>query len=172
MEHQILAAVDIYNNPREPIQESRRLVVFVQRLSVVLLASLFCFSSVDKLFHYSGFLNALRDYSLIPQGFAKYLAMPVIITEAVISSGLMFKQSRRTSAFIGSCILVLFSVALFVNYLYGKRGICGCWFTITLAQGTGMHLLQNLFLIGLLVSIWWNERSNKVSSLAAPSVRL
>ena len=143
----------------------------MQKLSIGLMVILFLFSSIDKILHYEGFLNALRDYSLVPQGFAMYLAIPVIVTEAMISLGLTMKQWRSVSSFTAACTLGVFSVALLVNHIYGKRGVCGCWFTITLAQGTGLHILQNLLLIALSISIWWNEKTNKDYLLAAPSVR-
>jgi Methylamine utilisation protein MauE len=143
-------------------QGAGRFAGYVQKIAIAMMVALFAFSSVDKMFHYDGFLNALRDYSLIPLGAAKYFGLPIIIAEAMISIGLIEKQWRRFSSLAAAGMLGLFSVALSINSLYGKRGICGCWFTITLAQGTTLHILQNVFLICLLVSIWWNEKAQQI----------
>jgi len=130
----------------------------VDKLILFTMAAVFLFSSLDKIFHYEGFVNALQNYMLIPSGFGSSLAMPVILIELLIGIGLLIKPWRSSAALLATAMLLLFTLALSVNHLYGGRGICGCWFTITLAQSTELHLLQNLMMSALSLSIWWEAR--------------
>jgi uncharacterized membrane protein YphA (DoxX/SURF4 family) len=125
---------------------------------VIFLAAIFLFSVVDKIFHYQGFLNALRNYVLVPRGTASTLAPMVIAAELTIGIGLLIAPWRRQAAIAAAALLALFTVAIALNYFYGGRGICGCWFTITLAKSTGTHLVQNLLLLSLGLSLVYNRK--------------
>lgn len=128
---------------------------------LLLLAVIFLFSGIDKLLHYDGFVNALRSYILVPRGWAPYLAAPVIAAELLIGIGLFLRPWRRMAALTAAGMLAVFTIAVALNYLLGGRGICGCWFTITLARGTGMHIVQNLIMLGLALSLWWGWRKGE-----------
>ncbi|NJL29978.1 MAG: DoxX family membrane protein [Thermoanaerobaculia bacterium] len=121
----------------------------------LLLAAIFLFSGGDKIFHYQGFLNALMDYVLVPRGTSSLIAPVVIAVELCIGIGLLVRPWRRQAALVAAGTLAIFTTALVFNYLYGGRGICGCWFTITLAKSSELHLVQNLLLFGLSLSVWW-----------------
>ncbi|MCG8462862.1 MAG: hypothetical protein MI919_41785, partial [Holophagales bacterium] len=56
--------------------------------------------------------------------------------------------------------------ALAANLLYGERGICGCWFTITLADSTESHLLLNGMIIAMSLIVWWDSRQSEEKSPA------
>ncbi len=123
----------------------------------LLLAAIFLFSGIDKIFHYQGFLNALFDYVLVPRGSTTTLAPLVIVSELMIGVGLLVAPWRRQAALAAGALLAIFSIAVAFNFFYGNRGICGCWFTITLAKSTEMHLLQNLLLTSLAFSLGWQR---------------
>jgi uncharacterized membrane protein YphA (DoxX/SURF4 family) len=133
-------------------------VKFIDRAMVLFLAAIFLFSSLDKVFHYDGFVNALRDYVLVPHGTAPFLAIPVICAELLIGVGLLLPPWRRQAALTAVFVLLAFTAAIGLNKLYGSNGICGCWFTITLAKSSEIHLLQNLLLTALAANIWWEQR--------------
>lgn len=133
----------------------------VDKLILFLLVAVFLFSGLDKIFHYEGFVNALSNYVLVPFGLAPFLAAPVIAIELLIGIGLLLKRWRADAALLATAMLLLFTVALCLNYLYGSRGICGCWFTITLAESTELHLAQNLMLAALSFLIWWDARKDR-----------
>ncbi len=126
----------------------------IDRLILFVLAAIFLFSGIDKAFHYEGFVNAVRDYVLVPPGVAPFLAMPVILAEVLTGIGLLLPGWRKTAALSAVLLLVIFTAALGVNHLYGSRGVCGCWFTITLAKSSGHHIAQNLLLALLAVLTW------------------
>ena len=142
----------------------------VDRGILLLLALIFVFSSVDKVFHYQGFVNALSDYVLVPRGAAPLLAVPVIVVELMIGLGLLVRPWRQAAALTAAVTLALFTAAIGFNQAYGERGICGCWFTITLAKSTSMHLAQNLLLTALAVNLWWEERNRRRAATPEPSL--
>jgi uncharacterized membrane protein YphA (DoxX/SURF4 family) len=147
---------------------SDRALNFVNAGSILFLVVVFLFTGIDKALHYSGFVNAIRDYVLVPRETAQYVAIPVIMIEIMIAIGLLVKPMRRFAAGWAAAILIVFTIAVALNHAFGRRGICGCWFTITLAQGTTMHILQNLLMLGLAVMVWLaardaNGRASSVS---------
>jgi uncharacterized membrane protein YphA (DoxX/SURF4 family) len=110
------------------------------------LAMVFLFSALDKAVHYAGFVNALSSYVLVPRGWAPVLAPSVIAVELLAGAGLLVPGWRRQAALLAGSLLVVFTVALAFNRIYGIRDICGCWFTLTLAKGQGAHIAYNLVL--------------------------
>lgn len=119
----------------------------VDRLSVGCLATIFLFAGIDKIVHYKGFVNALRDYVLVPHGTAPFFASPLIALELMVGLSLLVPAWRRGAAMTAAGTLLLFTAALIVNHAFGGRGICGCWFTITLAKSSGSHIVQNVVLL-------------------------
>jgi uncharacterized membrane protein len=132
---------------------------FVDRGIVWLLAAVFLFSGVDKIVHYQGFLNALRDYVIVPRGWASVLAPPVVSVELLVGAALLVRAWRQAAAATAAGVLAVFTAALGFNRMFGGRGVCGCWFTLTLSKSTPLHVTQNLMLLGLALMIWWSERS-------------
>lgn len=128
------------------------------KLLVGILVVLFAVSAVDKVAHYPGFVNALRDYTLIPQGWAPFLAPIIIQLELLIAVGLLLRSWRPGAALIAVFTLGLFTAALAVNYFSGGKGICYSWFTITLAEGNKKHIAQNLVLMASAACTWWDTR--------------
>lgn len=137
----------------------------VRLLSLSFLTLVFLSAGLDKAFHYPGFVSALRNYILIPQGAAPFLAMPVILLELGVGLGLCFHLTRPRAALGAIALLALFTLALGLNYLNGDRSICGCYFTITLGKGTKMHLMYNLLLIGLAIGVWQDTRHSRLQNL-------
>jgi uncharacterized membrane protein YphA (DoxX/SURF4 family) len=139
----------------------------VDRLIVWMLSALFLFSGIDKIFHYDGFLDALRNYVLVPRGAASSIGPLVIAAELMIGIGLLFKAWRRPAALTAAIAMACFTLAIAVNYFAGSRGICGCWFTITLSQSSELHIVQNLIFGGLAVMVWWEERAAAAPAAAS-----
>lgn len=140
----------------------------IDRAILLMLAVIFLFSAVDKLLHYGGFVNALRSYIVVPRGWAPYLSVPVIAAELMVGVGLLVRPWRRPAALTAAIVLAIFTTALGLNRLLGGRGICGCWFTITLARGGTMHVVQNLIMLTLALALWWGLRTESSESVADP----
>lgn len=131
----------------------------IDRAVLLFLIVVFAFTGVDKLLHYQGFVNALNNYQLIPRGFGSYLAMPIITVELTIAVGLMVEVWRSSAAILAALTMAAFTAVVASNSIYGDRGICGCWFTFTLATSTRSHLILNGLMIAMALVVWWNARS-------------
>ncbi|HWN42820.1 MAG TPA: MauE/DoxX family redox-associated membrane protein [Thermoanaerobaculia bacterium] len=139
----------------------------VRAISLVFLAALFLYAGVDKLFHYDGFVKALGGYVLVPEGLERHLALPVILAEILVGAGLLLKPWRAPASLLAAILLFVFTVALAVNQRYAPGVECGCWFTVTLGKATSSHILQNVLLLGLALSIWLDERGGEKLSPVA-----
>lgn len=131
----------------------------ISLLSAVFLAVVFLFAGIDKVFHFDGFVNALASYAVVPTAVARYLALPVILSELWVGVGLLVPRWRRTAALAAAVLLAIFTVALISNLYFSPGSICGCWFTITLGRTTRMHVAQNVVLLALAVSVWLDTRA-------------
>jgi len=130
----------------------------VRSISLWFLAALFLYAGLDKAFHFPGFVKALGGYVLVPDGIERFLALPVLLTELLVGVGLLIKPWRLSAALLATVLLFAFTIALAVNQRYAPGAECGCWFTVTLGRATGSHIVQNLLLLGLSLSLWLDER--------------
>jgi uncharacterized membrane protein YphA (DoxX/SURF4 family) len=133
----------------------------VRTLSLLFLSLLFLYAGIDKAFHYGGFVKALGGYVLVPDGFERLLALPVILAELLVGAGLLYKPWRQPAALLAAVLLTAFTAALAINQHYAPGVECGCWFTVTLGKASASHIVQNLILLGLALSIWLDERGGR-----------
>lgn len=127
------------------------------KLPILLVAVVFIYAGVDKIFHYDGFVNALASYSVMPQGLAPLLAMPLILVEVFTGLGILLKRWRRPALATAMTLLSVFTVALVINLYVAPGSVCGCWFTITIGKSTGSHVAQNLLWLAMAALGWWEE---------------
>lgn len=152
---------------QSPGAQSRNLSL-QDRAVVGFLALLLGFSAVDKLLHYQGFVNAINDYRALPLPLGTWLAPIVIAAELSAALGLLWSPWRRRAALQSAVLMTVFTAALAVNYLLGARGVCGCWFSLTMAQGN-LHFLLNGILIALSLLVWHaSEAPRRAGQTAEP----
>jgi len=135
----------------------------VRLISLLFLAALFLYASVDKALHFGGFVKALAGYVIVPDGGERFLALPLVLSELLVGVGLLIKPWRSSAALLATVLLSTFTLALVVNQRYAPGAECGCWFTVTLGRATGSHIVQNLLLLGLSLSLWLDERGATTS---------
>jgi hypothetical protein len=98
-----------------------------------LVGLLLIYSGVAKLFEMGTFINVVRAFSLLPHAIASSVARAVPVAECATGSLLLvavaFPQSvARWSAVVAMLLLVVFSGALSINLMRGRRNIsCGCF---------------------------------------------
>lgn len=138
--------------------------------SAIFLALVFLYAGLDKLFHYDGFLSALRGYLLVPDGWEPGLAPSVILVELWLGCSLLIKAWRGRAAAAAAVVLSLFTLATAINARWAPGVECGCWFTLTLGETTTSHIVQNLILLGLALSIWLDERGETGQLSAAAEI--
>jgi uncharacterized membrane protein YphA (DoxX/SURF4 family) len=146
----ITDATDI--SPRKRVMGS-----IVDVAIILVVAGLLLASAIDKLLHYQGFIQALKNYVFIPAYTAELIAPVVVLVELFLGTCLLMPKTRRHAALGAGALFTVFSAILAGNHLAGGKGICGCWFTITLAEGTATHIALNVLLALLCVFIYQVE---------------
>lgn len=139
-------------------EQARQGLGLLDRAVIAFLVLLLGFSAIDKTLHYQGFVSAINDYRILPLPLGAWLAPLVIAAELSAALGLLWSPWRATAALQAAVLVSVFSVALAVNFLLGARGICGCWFSLTMAQGN-LHFVLNGILIALSLFVWRTCRS-------------
>lgn len=91
------------------------------------LALLFVRALSGKIRNPSHFANTIRDYEILPHGMASAVAALLLATEGAIVPALFIPATARLAAIIAAGLLLLYSIAIGVNLLRGRRDIdCGC----------------------------------------------
>jgi hypothetical protein len=140
---------------KSTVGTSRPLVASLAHgLPRVLLVVLFYFAAIDKCVHFPQFVAALQSYHILPAEIGRYAAIFIILVELAIASGLLTRW-RRLASLSAILLLATFTIIYLAAH---PQGACGCWFTLTLAKGGTLHILQNLAFIGLAILIWLDDQ--------------
>lgn len=124
-------------------------------LTRIILVGLFAFAAADKLAHFSGFVEAVGSYGLLPDGAARFAAIFIIMAETGIALGLLTKQGRQAASLAAVLLLGTFTAV----YLAARpEGGCGGWYTLTLNTGEPVHILRNIIFIGLAALTWLDNQ--------------
>lgn len=143
----------------EQTLKSARSLLSVDGAVVLFLAFLFGFAAIDKLLHVPGFVTAINSYSLMPIPIGQYIAPLVIAAELAVVIGLLIPSWRRTAGWQATGLMVIFTIGLIGNRLAGKDAVCGCWFSISMAQGD-MHFVLNGIMIAMGSAVAVNAKPN------------
>lgn len=85
------------------------------------------------------------------------LAPAIIAAEMTGAFGLLWPPWRRRAARQATVLISVLPLALVANQLLVGRGVCGCWFSLRMAQGD-LHFVLNGFLIALSLFVWYAFR--------------
>jgi Methylamine utilisation protein MauE len=81
----------------------------------------------DKIHAREWFARVLAAYRLLPTGWSPAIAVLLPAVELAIAIGLLIPGCRRQAAQLGAAMLLLYSLAIAVNLLRGRRDFdCGC----------------------------------------------
>jgi hypothetical protein len=62
------------------------------------------------------------------------------------------------AALVAVGAMTLFTAALTINHFYAPKAICGCWFSVTLGTSTFSHIIMNLTLLGIALTVFVDTR--------------
>jgi uncharacterized membrane protein YphA (DoxX/SURF4 family) len=112
-----------------------------------LLALLFVVAGWHKLSDTERFAAMLRAYRLMPDSLARPLALGLPLAEIVVGALLVLPWTTA-GAIGGGALLALYSLAISVNLMRGRRAIdCGCFGSASNVPLSGALLLRNAILI-------------------------
>jgi hypothetical protein len=101
-------------------------VIFAQ----ISLAAIFGLAAWGKLRHLEEFVGVVRNYRLLPEAAVRPVAYTMPFLEAAIAVAILIGLTRPYAAIGGFGLLAIFTLAMGVNILRGRRYIdCGCFRT-------------------------------------------
>jgi uncharacterized membrane protein YphA (DoxX/SURF4 family) len=119
-------------------------------VAVVLLAA-----GVTKLGKRQEFVGVVRNYRLLPDAAAGFVAALLPAIETAVAVGLLFGVLTNWLAATALCLFILFGSAVAINLLRGRRNIsCGCFGPQQNHHLTWSLVLRNLGLAGLAATVW------------------
>ena len=113
-------------------------------------AALFAAAALHKLLGFADFRVALADYRLVPWWASGVAARLVVVAELLTALLLASAVGRRLGFAAAAGLLVLYTAAIAVNLLRGRRHIdCGCFGSAHRAPLGGGLVLRNAALVAL-----------------------
>lgn len=135
-------------------------------LCEAIVAIVFLASSLHKLSAPKEFAKDVERFELLPAGAAKPFAIALPLLELAVSFALLFRVAPRIGVGVAGVLLVLFSGALAVKLLQGKRVPCGC-FGSDPNELIGWNMLgRNVLLVSCCVFAAVNEGGGAQHALA------
>jgi uncharacterized membrane protein YphA (DoxX/SURF4 family) len=122
---------------------------------------LFAGSAIDKWLNFPQFVNGLSNYVLVPSGYTQTIAIFIVLFELWLAIGLAFPVWRTIAAVLACVTLFAYAIALSVNSYFGILAPCGCWFSITISESTGAHIIFDLLLAGFAATVWKDSSMEK-----------
>jgi len=139
--------------------------MIIKKLGIVLsivFGSIFIWSGVVKLMNPAEFANAIRNFELVGDPIAPFLALSLPLLEVVCGVAVVFGKLWRGAAVLLLASLVLFTCALAIAAAKGLDINCGCFggsessnYPIAFVRNSG------LFAIGLAI-IFIKSRKNRI----------
>ena len=121
------------------------LFIFLLR---VLLGSIFIISGLDKIADMNAFVHAILNYQIVGTGIATSVATILPWLEILCGIGLILGIYPRTSAFIITALLIIFTVLVSSAMIRGLDISCGCFTQDSSAAKIGWQkIFENLMMI-------------------------
>ena len=114
----------------------------------VALASLFAAAAWHKLSDSTRFRATLRAYQILPAWALSPVARILPVVEGLVALALPLSTTKSTASLAGACLLGVYSAAIGLNLLRGRREIdCGCFASSARVPLSATLLARNALLI-------------------------
>jgi len=136
------------------------------------LAAVFLAAGVAKVSRRSEFVDAVRNYALVPEQPSVVIGRLLPAVEVLLGVMLFAGIALREAASVTGVALLTFSVAIAVNLLRGREIECGCFGLIAEPTLGWTSVIRNFVLITMAGVVVWHPISTlslDPSSLASPS---
>ena len=121
--------------------------------SVTLLTVVFLLSGVNKLQALHTFEGVVYNFRLLPEVFVRPFAYSLPFVELALAVAFLIPAARSYAGWSAAVLLGIFTLAVSINLLRGRREIdCGCFSSELKQRLSSWLLLRNIILIGL--ALW------------------
>jgi uncharacterized membrane protein YphA (DoxX/SURF4 family) len=95
----------------------------------IVIGLLFIYSSISKYSDLSQFGDVVLKYNIIEEFFVPYLAILLPGVELIIGLMLVAGFRIKSAGFVSAALMVIFIVAISINFYRGENFDCGCFET-------------------------------------------
>lgn len=117
------------------------------------LGTIFFLSGLAKLPNLKEFERIVRDYRIIPIRAAHGLALTIPLAEIGLGLLLLVGLGVRMTAVAVCVLLMIFSIAVVVNLVRGRRIPCGCLGSLSQHEISPSAVVRNVIFIGLAAGV-------------------
>lgn len=129
--------------------EIQRAVVVILALLRSLLGLILILAAVSKLLNRRILLATVQAYRILPEPCVVWFCRVLPLSELLIGTCLLLKMLEPWSEVAAALLFGLFSVAISINLLQGRRNLsCGCWGTEGKGQIGWALVARNFGFIG------------------------
>ncbi len=122
----------------------------------------FIYASYHKILEPEEFARIIYGYGLFPKDTINLIAIILPFIEFVCGLSLIIGICPRAAALLINLLLLLFIIALSINFIRGYQFDCGCFSSRKLGIETSSHMLLArdlvFFMMGLFVMLFQNSR--------------
>jgi peroxiredoxin len=118
----------------------------------ILLALVFVVAGVAKLLDLGGSRRAIAGFG-VPAALARPLGLALPLTELAIASTLLVAATSRYAAMAAAALLAVFSAAIGISLVRGRRLDCHCFGRLHSAPAGWATLARNLVLVGVAATL-------------------
>ncbi len=128
--------------------------LLIAAASAIALSWLMAVAGVAKLRHLQDHARALDAYALLPAGAGRWLVPVLGIAECAAAAAIWPRGTRVAAAVLMLALLVLYSAAIAINLVRGRRDIeCGCGGAATHVPLSGWLLARNAALMATALAV-------------------
>lgn len=128
--------------------------LLIAAASAIALSWLMAASGVAKLRNRRDHARALDAYALLPAGAGRWLVPALGVAECAAAAAIWPRGTRVAAAVLMLALLVLYSAAIAINLVRGRRDIeCGCGGAATHVPLSGWLLARNAALMAAALAV-------------------
>jgi uncharacterized membrane protein YphA (DoxX/SURF4 family) len=117
------------------------------------LGTVFLLSGLVKLPNRDGFERVVHAYGLVPDGMSHVVARTLPPLEVALGGLLLTGLASRLVALVAGLLLCIFTVAVLINLLRGRRISCGCFGSVAQKEISGVGVARNLLFLAFAVTV-------------------
>jgi putative oxidoreductase len=103
---------------------------FIQSAMTFILAAVFLYAGISKVIACSAFYQDIRQFQILPDEMAWWLAHYLPPLEIVVGSAMMWKETRGAASLLSCILLIIFTGAIISAWLRDLNVECGCFGSI------------------------------------------
>jgi len=125
----------------------------------LIIGAIFVYASIDKISNPEAFARIIYNYRLVAPAFINIMAIILPWLEFITGACLILGIKYRAANLVIVAMLVVFTVAMGINYIRGVNINCGCFSTsATVKSNLLVRALEDLLMIAGCLLIMFKDR--------------